>query len=85
MAPKNDTQSFTVRLPLELYQASTAIAQARQVSMNALIQEQLAILVREEQQKRLYDAFSLVAEDEDESSVAFAEVAQAEVTCRDES
>ena len=84
MVPKNDTQSFTVRLPVELYEASTAIAQERRLSMNALIQERLASLVREEEDKRLYDAFSLIAEDEEEMSVAFAEAAQAEVLSRDE-
>jgi HicB family len=84
MVSKNETQSFTVRLPVELYEASTAIAQERRVSMNALVQERLAVLVREEEQKRLYDAFSLIAEDEEEMSVAFAEAAQAEVICRDE-
>ncbi|WP_309685332.1 toxin-antitoxin system HicB family antitoxin [Armatimonas sp.] len=84
MISKNDTQSFTVRLPVELYEASTAIAQERRVSMNALIQERLVSLVREEGQKQLYDAFSLIAEDEEEMSVAFAEEAQAEVLSRDE-
>ncbi|WP_309712470.1 hypothetical protein [Armatimonas sp.] len=84
MIPKNETQSFTVRLPVELYEASTAIALERRVSMNALVQERLAVLVREEEQKSLYDAFSLVGEDEEESSVAFAHEAQAEVVCRDE-
>lgn len=84
MIPKNEAKSFTVRLPVELYEASTAIAQERRVSMNALIQERLATLVHEEEQKQLYDAFSLVAEDEEEMSVAFAEEAQAEVICRDE-
>ena len=84
MVSKNETQSFTVRLPAELYAASTALAQERRVSMNALIQERLSLLVREEEKKRLYDAFSLVGEDEEESSVAFAHEAQAEVVCRDE-
>jgi hypothetical protein len=69
---KNETQSLTVRLPAELYAASTVIAQKR-----------LSLLVREEAQKSLYDAFSLVGEDEEESSVAFAHEAQAEVVFRD--
>lgn len=51
--------------------------------MNALLQEGLVNLIRESEQKALYDAFTLVGDDE-ETDLSFAEAAQAEVICRNE-
>jgi len=51
--------------------------------MNTLLQEGLANLIRESEQKALYDAFTLVGDDE-EADLSFAEAAQAEVICRNE-
>lgn len=83
MIPQNDTKSLTVRLPLALYEAGGALAQRRRTSMNALLQEGLVNLIRESEQKALYDAFTLVGDDE-ETDLSFAEAAQAEVICRNE-
>lgn len=77
-------QSFTVRIPKALYTASAKVAQQRHVSLNTLIQESLSAQVREQKEQMLYDAFTIVGEDEEASDVSFAFAAQAEVVLRDE-
>lgn len=72
-------KTLTVRLPEDLYLTTTLIAQKRGVSLNGLVQEGLARLIREEKAIELYEAFSLVGEDAEESSVEFAVAAQLEV------
>jgi hypothetical protein len=79
------TRALTVRLPIELYEASSEIAHRRQISLNALVQEALATIRAAEEEARLYDEFSLLGEDPEEASVEFAIHAQYEVVSRDES
>lgn len=57
------TKSLTLRLPPELYFSSQQVAQERQMSLNALIQQSLAEFVRAERQRRLFDDFTLLGED----------------------
>ena len=80
----NQTKSLTVRLPQELYQASSEIAKHRKVSFNALVRESLRGLVKQQQYSRLYQAFGEVGEDAGESDVGFATEAQREVVSRGE-
>jgi predicted transcriptional regulator len=79
------TKPLTVRLPADLYDRSTEVAKRRRLSMNALIQEGLAAIMREEEYQRLYDAFGELGEDLEEADVAFAAHAQWEVVSRGES
>jgi hypothetical protein len=51
--------------------------------MNATIQEALYLLMREERQAQLYEAFGLLGEDAAEADVEFALDAQREVVTRD--
>jgi hypothetical protein len=76
-------KALTVRLPLDLYESSSALARHRRVSLNTLIQEGLAALLREEEQARLYAAFGELGEEMQEADVEFAVPAQWEVVRRD--
>ena len=71
----------TLRLEEELYTRIKEIAKARHTSFTAFVQGVLADVLKKEEQKALYDAFSLVAEDAD---VEYAAPAQREVVERHE-
>jgi hypothetical protein len=79
----HEVKTLTVRLPMDLYQQAGEAAQRRKQSMNATIQEALYLLMREERQAQLYEAFSLLGEDAAEADVEFALDAQREVVARD--
>lgn len=72
-------KALTIRLPDAVYDDTRELAKERRQSMNEFIAScvQQALLIREEQ--RLYEAFTLVGEDREESSVEFAIPAQQEV------
>jgi len=72
-------EQVSIRLPRGLYQRSREIAAKRGTSMNALVQEGLQMIVRNEQEKALYDSFTLLGKDAQEASVDFAFEAQSEV------
>ena len=72
-------KSLTIRLPVDLYEEGREIAEKHQISLNALIQQCLKASIDAEIDKKLYDAFSLVAENREEASVEFAMPAQWEV------
>ncbi len=76
---KTRKKAMTVRLPLDLYRASTQIAKRGEVSLSGLVQESLRATLEREGQRHLYQAFSRVGEDTDEADVEFAFDAQAEV------
>jgi hypothetical protein len=78
------TKALTVRLPLELYQSASHIAERRQISLNALIREALAAVSKEEEEERLYQEFNLLGEDPEECDVEFAIHAAWEVIRRDD-
>lgn len=71
--------TFSVRLPSELHMRSTATAQRRGESLNALIQEALARFVAEEEARQLYEGFTQLGEDAEMSDVAYMFPAAAEV------
>lgn len=71
---------MTIRVPAELYQVSRQIARRRQISLNQLVQECLQELARAEEDRELYEAFSLVGRmDPQEAGAEFAWAAQREV------
>jgi predicted transcriptional regulator len=71
----------TLRLEEEIYTRIKEIAKARHTSFTAYVQGILVDVLKNEEQKALYDAFSLVAEDAD---VEYAAPAQQEVVERHE-
>jgi DNA transposition AAA+ family ATPase len=75
---------MTVRLPIDLYEAGSKVAKRRRVSLNQLVQDSLRAVLKDEADKALYDAFTLVALDKDEVDVEYALEAQREVIFRDE-
>ncbi len=79
------TKSLTLRLPPDLYLNGRQVAKERNMSLNALIQESLAATVRAEQQRQLFDDFTLLAEDADACDVSFAFPAAVEVILSDDS
>jgi hypothetical protein len=76
--------AFTVRLPRKLYRASSAAAKRRKVSLNRLVQESLAAAIRAEDDRRLYEEFTLLGQDKELTDVEYAFEAEQEVVLRDE-
>ena len=68
--------ALTLRLPPEIYEGVKEMAQKEGKSISGCIGEFLEEKLREKRRKRLFDAFSLVAEDEKESDVEYAFEAQ---------
>lgn len=71
----------TLRLEENIYTRVKEIAKERHTSFTAFVQDVLANVLKEEEQKTLYDAFSLVGEDAD---VEYAVSAQQEAVNRHE-
>ena len=71
----------TLRLEKEIYTRIKEIARERHTSFTAFVQGVLADVLKKEEQKTLYDAFSQAGEDAD---VDFALSAQQEVIERHE-
>ena len=75
-------KTLTIRLPLDLYQAISAVAKQRHISFNALVQESLSTILKAEEDAKLYEAFGHLGADAEEADVAFAAAAQWEVMSR---
>jgi predicted transcriptional regulator len=74
-------KTITLRLHPEIYQRAANLAQRRDQSLNRLFQDGLELLAAQEQEKQLFDDFSLIAEaGSEETDVHFALVAQAQAT-----
>ena len=75
---------MTVRLQPQLYNAAIRVARSSGKSLNALIQSGLESVIKEEQEREMYEAATLLSMDEEECNVEFAFDAQVEVIQRDE-
>jgi len=75
----DEKKAMTVRLPLDLYRAGARVARRRRISMSRLLQESLRQALKDEERRRLYDAFGQLGEPEEEADVEFALPAQAQV------
>jgi hypothetical protein len=71
--------ALTLRLEESLYSRAKEAATAHKTSFTAFVQSALAEVLKREEQKSLYDAFSMVGQDDDVSDVAFGLHAQREV------
>ena len=71
--------ALTLRLEKDLYTRAKEAAQAQKTSFTAFVQGALAEVLKKEEQKTLYAAFSLVAQDLEETNVEYALHAQREV------
>jgi predicted DNA-binding ribbon-helix-helix protein len=71
--------ALTLRLDEELYTKVKELAQVKKTSITALIQGVLSEALRNEEKRALYDAFTLVGQDQEDADVEFALSAQREV------
>lgn len=76
------TKALTLRLNVELHEAVVRLARRQDCSINAYLQQRLQDIVRLEEEKARYDAYTLLGQDA-ETDVEYAIHAQAEVTLHD--
>jgi Arc/MetJ-type ribon-helix-helix transcriptional regulator len=76
---KTQKKAMTVRIPLDLYHGAAEIARRRRTSMSNLVRQSLQETLEHDRRRRLYEAFTRVAEDAHDADVEFAFDAQAEV------
>jgi hypothetical protein len=77
--PATATRSFTTRLHTDVYEAASALAKQRKVSLNSLVEENLAKVIWDAEDREMYEAYDLRGQYSDDSSVEYAFAAQAEV------
>jgi len=71
--------ALTLRLEESLYTRAKEAAAAHRTSFTAFVQTALDEILKREEQKKLYEAFSQVGQDSEASDVTFALHAQQEV------
>ncbi len=74
-----DVRTLSVRVPEPLYRETRLIAERSKVSINSLVNQALAKVIREAQDAEMYEAATLLGADSGMSDVEFAFGAQAEV------
>jgi predicted transcriptional regulator len=72
------TRALTIRLPPDLYDSVARLARQRKQSLNSLLHDSLAAMVRSAEDRELYEAFERFGPDAD-ADVSYAFAAQAEV------
>ena len=77
------TKALTLRLPPDLYASGQRVAQERQMSLNALLQESLAATIRAEQQRKLFADFTQLGDDAAACDVEYAFPTAAEIVLAD--
>jgi len=71
--------ALTLRLPEDIYKEAKQIATERGESFSSFVRNVLKEKLKEERKKKLFEAFSLVAEDKEEANVEYAFEAQRQV------
>ena len=74
--------AMTLRMDPELHRRAKAVARRRGATLTGLVQSVVEEAVREEEQRELFEAFSLVSEEVEETAVEFAVPAENEVVSR---
>jgi len=77
--PVMTAKIITLRLPPHVYELATQLAERKHISLNRLFQDGLESLNKSEEQQLLYDAFTMLGQDRDETDVSYAGAAQAQV------
>jgi predicted DNA-binding protein len=75
--------AFTLRFDPMLYERIKAVSECSGQSVTSFVQEAVARKLREEDTAALFDAFTLVGEDSEETNVEFACDAQREAALKD--
>lgn len=83
MATAQEVKAVTLRLSPALHTAIAQAARQHSQSLNTYIQQNLEAIVKAEEEKARYDAYTLLGADED-TSVEYAIHAQAEVMLHDD-
>jgi hypothetical protein len=83
MKQARPVRTLTARIPELVYEGLAQTARERQVSMNTLVGDVLAALVRDAEQERLASAFDLLGQDAEGCDMEWAVPAQSEVMLRD--
>jgi hypothetical protein len=73
-------KTISARVSPRLHEATTRLARLENKSVNEIVAEALTERVRIREEQELYDAFTLLGQDEEETDVEFALAAQAEVS-----
>jgi predicted DNA-binding protein len=76
--------AFTLRFDPDLYERAKKVSRRKGRSLTAFIQEAVSKKLAEEEAASLYQAFTLVGQDMQESSVDYAHGAQQETVLKDE-
>lgn len=71
--------TLTLRLNPDVYEKTKEIAKREGRSMSSFIGDLLKKRLAEEEEKRLFDAFTLISQETEETDVEFAADAQREV------
>lgn len=79
MPSANPRKSLTLRLSPDIYAALASVAQNRSLSVSALVKQNLETLIRAEEEKSRYDAYTLLGQDIEGCDVEYAIHAQSEV------
>ncbi len=79
------TKTFTLRLPTALYARCAKHARKKDLSLNAYVQESLAVVLKIEEDRALHEAFGRYGGDPVASDVEFAVAAQKEAIANHES
>jgi predicted nucleotidyltransferase component of viral defense system len=79
MAVDTPIKIISARVPSRLHEATLRLAKRESKSVNELVAEVLAERVQRQEEQDLYDAFTLLGQDNEEADVEFALAAQAEV------
>jgi hypothetical protein len=75
--------AFTLRFNPNLYERIKAVSECRGQSVTSFVQEAVVRKLREEDAVALFDAFTLVGEDLEETNLEFACDAQREAALKD--
>ncbi len=72
-------KTITLRLPPQDYAKATRLAKHNQLSINKLFIAAMNLLDRQDQQKRLFDDFTVIGDRAEDVDVEFGQAAQFEI------
>ena len=79
MPARTTSKTLTIRLDTRLYGAAQNAARKREMSLNALVQQSIVSLIRQDDELVRFDEYTSIGNDADLVDVAYATHAQAEV------
>ena len=83
MSAITDQKAITIRLPADVYAEAQDAARRQETSLNRFVLEAVSQRLKHEEFQKLYDAFTLVGQEED-NNVEYAFEAQAEIVLQND-